>query len=83
MLRDFKDSDGNLWRVWDTRPTTSAVRASYRDGWLTFELDAPVGRAVRKRLAPIPAGWERMPDGELRRLCAEAKEESPRKRLSD
>lgn len=35
------------------------------NGWLCFE-----SRIERRRLAPIPRGWERMTDAELHALCA-------------
>ena len=37
-------------------------------GWLAFE-----GRAVRRRLSPIPSGWEEASDAELSCYCAKAK----------
>ena len=83
MLREFTDSAGIAWRVWDTRPTTAAVRDAYLDGWLTFEQQAPLGRAPRKRLVPIPDGWEDLREDDLRRLCLKAKAETPRPRLNE
>ena len=44
-----------LWRVWLTRPAVpSVVSEEFRGGWLCF--DSELGR---RRLAPIPIGWER------------------------
>lgn len=36
-------------------------------GWLIF-----ASGSERRRLAPIPAGWNQLPDGELERLCDSA-----------
>jgi hypothetical protein len=36
-------------------------------GWLTFE-----SGSERRRLAPVPPGWERLPDTALERLCRRA-----------
>ncbi len=55
--REFVDDVGTMWRVWDTHPvaasTLRTVSPSYAGGWLTFECESE-----RRRLAPIPAGWE-------------------------
>jgi len=37
-------------------------------GWLTFDSDRE-----KRRLAPIPAGWELLPDRMLSLLCREAR----------
>jgi hypothetical protein len=41
--------------------------AAAADGWLCFE-----GPGCKRRLAPIPAGWERLSDDDLRLLCERA-----------
>jgi hypothetical protein len=40
----------------------------YGRGWLTFE-----SLSEKRRLIPIPSGWEEMSNGELRMLCQKAK----------
>ena len=66
--REYTDSDGTPWRVWNTAPVAGAVFSSVmRDGWLTFECDGE-----RRRLAPVPVGWDKLPARELERLCNEA-----------
>jgi hypothetical protein len=45
-----------------------AVRRELGRGWLAFACGA-----TRRRLAPVPAGWERLPDAELARLCERAR----------
>jgi len=102
-LRNFRDSDGAEWRVWDVVPYGArpserrlaadrrvAMSASYpgperrsgRDrrvrtaslltpgleaGWLCFE-----NHVDKRRLTPIPAGWDEVDDGELEGLLARA-----------
>lgn len=82
--REFVDDAGALWRVWDTHPvaasTLRTVSPSYAGGWLTFESETE-----RRRLAPIPAGWE-LATRELmvhwcaRALLARAPDSEPRSR---
>ena len=66
-MRDFADAAGVLWRVWSTIPYTGGVAGNLKFGWLTFE--SSVGR---RRLAPIPDGWEAAPLDRLRMYCAAA-----------
>ncbi len=86
-LREFADSTGRTWQVWDTFPKgvghiglgesefsrfvanmakregseLRTVRAQYIGGWLTFKCDNE-----RRRLAPIPDGWDRAAEAALR-----------------
>src|SRR6185503_954296 len=65
MLRAYTDSTGVEWRVWDVLPsagTSDAVaealsgslqHTAFANGWLCFESDRE-----KRRLAPIPVGWE-------------------------
>jgi hypothetical protein len=67
-LREFTAADGRRWIVWSTIPDWSAsVPKELHAGWLTFESD---GR--RKRLSPIPRGWEHAPDDRLQLYCGAA-----------
>lgn len=60
--REFPDEAGQVWTVWSTYPGSNAnVRPQYALGWLTFQT-----RALRRRLAPIPTGWESADDDQLR-----------------
>lgn len=60
--REFTDGDGQAWRAWDTYPQNRGiVTAPYAEGWLCFE-----SRGGKRRLSPIPPGWDELP-GE--RLC--------------
>ena len=85
--RQFTDSSGLTWDVWDVHPTTAsqtlaalsrqggdagltpchAVAPGLAAGWLCFEQGPE-----RRRLAPIPQGWEQLVERELERLrdCA-------------
>ena len=66
--REFIDSAGERWLVWDTRPTTRAkLKPTFEGGWLTFESGSRL-----RRLAPVPHGWESLPDFELERFCQSA-----------
>jgi len=87
-LREFSDSRGRLWRVWEVRAPEAApvgggagqlrVRGEYQAGWLAFECEAI---AARRRLVPIPEGWADGSEEQLRRWCADARRLTPRSRL--
>jgi hypothetical protein len=67
-IREFTDSAGTTWRVWDTTPWPRAVYDErLKAGWLTFE-----SGGVRKRLAPIPRGWEEATPERLELMCRAA-----------
>ena len=68
MIKEFTDALGTHWLVWATIPVPSGgVVGTMRDGWLTFESDA-----VRRRLVPIPAGWEDASPAKLDLMCRAA-----------
>lgn len=78
MLRGFTDSTGVEWRVWEVFPTKagetfvqyserSLKETPFANGWLCFE--SPAGK---RRLAPIPEGWEFRDITALEALCREA-----------
>ena len=54
----------------------AAVSPGYEGGWLTFEC-----ATAKRRLAPVPAEWERLSDSELAGLCARAIAVPMRRRL--
>ena len=68
-LREINDENGSLWQVFDVHPTpgAGALNEKYVGGWLCFLSDKG-----RRRVAPIPDGWEAMTDGALRRLLSVA-----------
>lgn len=65
MLRGFTDSTGVEWRVWEVFPNkgsdkgnaertrSSLKNTAFANGWLCFE-----SSQEKRRLAPIPDGWE-------------------------
>jgi hypothetical protein len=69
-IREFTDSAGVAWRVWATRPPQAGAgyHESFRSGWLTFES----ATGSRRRLAPIPRGWEDAPRERLELMCRAA-----------
>lgn len=80
MLRGFTDSTGVEWRVWEVFPSraskpssvdtlsrTSLKETPFANGWLCFE-----SAESKRRLAPIPEGWEFLPARRLDQLCREA-----------
>jgi hypothetical protein len=70
-MREFTDSKGVAWRVWDTIPQRQAgYEERLKGGWLTFEN----ATGSRKRLAPIPRRWETAPDARLELMCRAAEE---------
>jgi hypothetical protein len=80
-LRDFTDTAGQSWQVWDTIPgVMMGPAAPYpsdhgvgrfspgRDeGWLTF-----MAGSEKRRLSPIPAGWDVASEAELAEHLAHA-----------
>lgn len=80
-LREFSDSQGRRWRVWDIRPDQlhGATRAedylqNMIHGWLAFE---PAGGGEKRRLSPIPPNWEKAPDEELEDMLERAVRTQP------
>jgi hypothetical protein len=74
-IREFKDSKGVNWRVWPTLPDLKRAHpAALHDGWLTFEC-----AETKRRIVPIPDGWEYVPTDELEMLCNAAEEFRPRR----
>jgi hypothetical protein len=75
-LREFTDRMGSRWRVWDIRPEEMHAGPRVEDylqkvmhGWLAFE---PVGGGEKRRLSPIPAGWEQATEEELEQMLDRA-----------
>lgn len=63
-LREFVDEDGTVWLAWSTFPRSGAnVRPAFADGWLSFQTG---GGEDRRRLVPVPQGWEAASENELR-----------------
>src|SRR5438270_533058 len=74
-VREFTDSRGVEWRVWDVTPAHMhpATRAedfmgNLQDGWLVFESEDE----KRRLEAPYPADWVNFPIRKLEELWARA-----------
>lgn len=78
--RFFRDPSGAEWQVWDACASSDVrgpVAPELAAGWLCFERvlapGAPIDTPMeRRRLAPIPPGWDALSDAELRVLLARA-----------
>jgi hypothetical protein len=75
-VREFTDSRGKEWRVWDVTPEhmhpvtrSEDYMANYQDGWLAFES----GPEKRRLEAPYPADWITLSIPALEALCRSAK----------
>jgi hypothetical protein len=73
-LREFEDASGRRWLVWDTVPAQVGALGEFAGGWLTFD-----DGAERRRLAPVPEGWEAFPEPRLALLLRVAEAPTPRK----
>ena len=76
--RLFDDTAGVTWDVWavypEGRPSQlSALPGTFQSGWLVFE-----STNEKRRLSPIPSGWQLLPPEELETLCKQA-EIAPRR----
>ena len=74
MLREFTDSNGTAWRVWNVDPTTPHVpnvkqkrRSQPVNGWLVCESDKE-----RRRLSPVPDDWATCDVHRLATYCERA-----------
>ncbi|HEY2376746.1 MAG TPA: hypothetical protein VGH98_12285 [Gemmatimonadaceae bacterium] len=69
--REFVDSLGIVWKVWNNVPLAgAALRGEMRNGWLTFESMT----GCLRRLAPVPDHWELLSAEQLEPLCSRASE---------
>ncbi len=92
-LRVLRDDHAVEWQVWDVRPSwlTAAklvgggtptgtprpvLQPALADGWLTFESAS----GERRRVAPIPVGWDGLDDAGLGGLLGRATPVPPRHR---
>jgi hypothetical protein len=74
-VREFTDSRGVEWRVWDVTPAHmhpvtrgEDYMADLQDGWLVFES----GDEKRRLEAPYPPNWTSFPLHQLEELCGRA-----------
>ena len=72
-LREFTETGGTAWRVWEVVPDVSrksTFTADFVAGWLCFEtLDGRLSR----RLPHYPPDWRELPDEKLQVLLYEAR----------
>ena len=72
-LRNFTDSQGHTWRVWNVVPQYATghdeeqMTPGLQGGWLCFE-----NPGEKRRLSPIPAGWENAGDEALEQYLRQA-----------
>jgi hypothetical protein len=70
--RTFTDRSGVRWTVWEVIPgrhnpvsgRSSTLPVEMSGGWLCFD-----SGAEKRRLYPIPPGWEDFPDEKMELLC--------------
>jgi hypothetical protein len=83
-VREFADSAGRQWRVWDVTPESIYPQTKaedyladiYRTGWLVFETKA---EDEKRRLSDIPAGWSELSGAGLEVLLQRAELIPPRR----
>jgi hypothetical protein len=84
-VREFTDSAGKQWRAWDVMPDELNPRTKDEDylaqlyftGWIVFEA---IDGGDKRRLYPIPKGWDQLPEAELEVLLRKA-EIVPKRKL--
>jgi hypothetical protein len=81
-IREFRDSEGQDWRVWAVTPgmasqTSQKYLGELRNGWLAFEA---LSGAARRRLVTFPPNWMGMTDQQLEELLHRAAIARVRKR---
>jgi hypothetical protein len=73
-IREFRDSEGQDWRVWSVTPgmaspSSQKYLGELRHGWLAFEA---LSGAARRRLVAFPPNWTGMSDRQLEELLHQA-----------
>lgn len=82
-LRNFTDSQGQVWRVWNVVPQYAsshdedAMTPGLQGGWLCFE-----NGGEKRRLSPIPAEWENAAADALEGWCRAASAVTQRAMMS-
>lgn len=81
-VREFTDSRGVEWRVWEVTPAHmhpvtrgEDYMADLQDGWLAFES----GKEKRRLEAPYPSNWIDAPLAHIEELCRRASVVIPRR----
>jgi hypothetical protein len=74
--RYFRDEQGTIWDVWQVKRKVvgrmestlrARIRQELQDGWLCFKAGAE-----HRRLAPVPFGWQHLPEAALHELATSA-----------
>ena len=74
--RTFSAPDGVLWQAWNVNPAEQVDWPAHArkhlplhlaGGWLCFQ-----SAAEKRRLQPVPRGWDSVTDDELWRYCCAA-----------
>jgi len=72
-MRQIRDAAGTEWLVYEVNPISGEWRSidslpeGYRSGWLCFE-----SPTEKRRLTPLPSGWENLTIEQLSRLLLSA-----------
>lgn len=72
-MRKIRDAAGVEWTVYEVNPalgewrSMGALPESHRNGWLCFECETE-----KRRLLPLPEGWQQMPMEQLAVLLMHA-----------
>lgn len=72
-MRTFTTADGAEWQVWRVRPSDfdapgkTVLPDTLKGGWLCFERGGE-----KRRLCPVPDGWDTSTEDELRAFCTAA-----------
>lgn len=72
-LREFTDSSGVAWKVWEVipgEPRSATFTADFVAGWLCFET---TDASICRRLPHHPPDWRSLPPAGLERLLADAR----------
>ena len=75
--RCFRDTSGVTWHVWKTVPGPLGRLPGFAS-WLIFE-----SGTARRRLSPIPNGWETVASQRLEQMCRVAQPVDQRDVLTD
>ena len=80
-LREVVDALGKMWSVFEVHPSGEGVASTQgadarAQGWLCLRTDVE-----RRRILPIPSGWNTLNDAALLRLIDEAGPTGRRKRM--
>jgi hypothetical protein len=82
-VRFLTDADGAEWTIWEVKPRLQSASVplitslppladELRDGWLTFQSETE-----RRRVAPVPAGWNAMSDAALLQILRDVSSQPP------